>query len=316
MRFLCLWLPGLKKAVFYVRMERLMRKYNNEKQIYVPDLCADILLKWKQVVLAVLLFGALTFSYAFVKNMGRKPVSDMQVKNASAQLTTEERTIVTELYAKKEARGEAYNGLNQKQKEYYDLIDAYVNKRPLTAGPSIKKYTAAGVFAGFALIMAKLLAAYALKNTVNTGGELLNADIPVFGSVSLKDDAKGIVKGAVMKLRRADSFSSEERIDLLASDIEITAGKNHWQKLYFILTSDDAKEEEIAEAVKAKIHGVEITAGRPASSSTGLRELSESDAAVLFVMFKETKNDTVENYLEICDRFRMPLAGAVTAEKF
>lgn len=295
-----------------------MKKFNEEKVIYVPDLCAEMLLKWKQILIVILVCGALWCSFAVYKKATTRVVTSGQVNSAKSALTTELADAVDELYATEKAQKTANNKVINKwtdeQKKYYELKYAYAESKTAEAPPSPVKYLVVGLLAGCVLAFGKIVLQYVFSNTLKTNMDFTSAGIPVFGTVTMGENKKKKPSKAIARMRGTDLSDAEQKAKMIAADIEITADKDQLQSVYFLLTSGTESEKNTAEMVKNNISTCAVRIGKPDENAEELKQLAGSGNVVVFSTMRKSDNQKTAAYLEMCERYHLNVLGAVTIQ--
>ena len=104
-------------------------------------------------------------------------------------------------------------------------------------------------------------------------------------------------------------------IDLLA-DLMEKGGK---KALYFLCDSGDANAAALAEQVKARLQekapSAVVSVGNPLSAAEELEKIGGAELGVVFAEVKKTKRTVLRQWMQICTRYRLPVAGSVAMRR-
>ncbi|WP_155834463.1 hypothetical protein [Butyrivibrio sp. FC2001] len=160
-----------------------------------------------------------------------------------------------------------------------------------------KKYIALGAFAGMFVAMLAYAALYVLLGKLHTESDMRDAfGVPVIGTLPVGDKDK-----------------LNNKLDLVASELSISASKAEAKKACLVGTSSDAESKEIKRLIQDKIAGGITTtvSNNIFTDPKDLHMLSESDVAILVEKANESKLEDIARELELCKNCGVRVLGAV-----
>ena len=207
------------------------------------------------------------------------------------------------------------------EKTYYDKLVAYDNGGMTTSsgGRSLKKWTAVGAVLGLFGGVVLVFWPYLFDGKVKTAGELeYSLRSMVLNRVCIKGKRNLFGRWAA-KLTGADGIDPSVKADMVAADLGVLMEKSGKKAVYLLCSADDANAAALAEQVKArlleKVPEADITVGNPLSAAEQLEKIGAAELGVVFAEVKKTKRSMLRQWMQVCARYRLPVAGAVTVQK-
>ena len=195
------------------------------------------------------------------------------------------------------------NGLNNNyiskltgdSKTYYQIISG-TYEEAAAYGKNYKKFGLLGLLLGLFAALGWICVKYVLSNTVKTASELrwlMKGDMPYDLSVKGK--------------KAPDSNA----VTLIAEDILIREKRDDVKKLYVITEGKAGEDARLKEVLAQLSAGKPVKSGNPLVSSEELRELSESDSAVIALNLKQTKRDDIAKLEQYCRNYNVKILGVI-----
>lgn len=207
------------------------------------------------------------------------------------------------------------------EKTYYDRLEAFHNGDSIvnTGGRSLKKWTAIGALLGLFAGVVLIFWPYLFDGKVKTAGELeYSLRSMVLSRVSVKGK-RNLFGRCAARLTGADDVDPGAKADMIAADLSVLMEKNGKKTVYLLCCAEDANAFALAEQVKARLQekapGAEITVGNPLSAAEQLEKIGSAEIGVVFAEVKKTKRSILRQWMQICSRYRLPVAGTVAVQQ-
>ena len=95
--------------------------------------------------------------------------------------------------------------------------------------------------------------------------------------------------------------------------------KSGKKAVYLLCSSDDANAASLAEQVKVRLlektPSANIVVGNPLCAAEELEKIGAAELGVVFAEIKKTKRSILRQWMQICTRYRLPVAGSVAVQK-
>ena len=95
--------------------------------------------------------------------------------------------------------------------------------------------------------------------------------------------------------------------------------KNGKHSVMLLCSGDDADAASFAEQVKTRLLGKDgnltISIGNPTCSVEKLEMAAQADMGVAFAEMKKSKRAMLREWRQICERYKLPLAGSVAVQR-
>ena len=129
---------------------------------------------------------------------------------------------------------------------------------------------------------------------------------------------KNLLGKQAYRLIGADDIQPEVKIELTAADIKLLLDRAGHKKAYFICSEADSNAFSLAEQIAARMKErgskADINIGDPCASVEQLEKFVNTEEVIVFTEPKKSTIKTLEQWNELCSRYRLPVIGAVTAE--
>lgn len=207
------------------------------------------------------------------------------------------------------------------EKTYYQKLEQ-LNKGDTTVssgGRSLKKWTAIGSIVGLTAGVILVIWSYLFDGKVKTAGELeYSLRSMVLNRVCVMGKRNLFGRWAV-KLTGSDMVDPGIKADMVATDLGILMEKNGKKAVYLLCCADDIDTAAFAEQVRVRVlekaPDADITVGNPLSSAEQLEKIGTAELSVVFAEIKKTKRALLRQWMQVCARYRIPVAGSVAVEK-
>lgn len=221
------------------------------------------------------------------------------------------------------------SNFDDNQKSYYQaLIDNEIIKQNEDSiknneekMPSILhyisfKYIIIGMIAGAFLMCCYLTIVYLLNKNLRTSIELTDDfNIPLLGEVALDTNKNGIDALIYHFIKKENTdFSNKNRIDMICAGIKIAVDKKNMQSIHISGASNSKEVIDFKEKLSYLLmdDSIKITIGSSvAYDSSSLKMLSVTDGAVFIEQINESKISDIENELQVCNKYGVPIIGAI-----
>ena len=202
------------------------------------------------------------------------------------------------------------------QRDYYNLL---VQQAEQESQPgkhvSWKKWTVIGSLMGAFLAVGIFFLQYLFDGTIKISAESES----IFQTQTLQNvfipGKKNLFGKWVSRLTGADNVSVDEKIALLAADIQLLMKKAGYQRLFLLSDSHDINASQtaarVAEAVVARNPNLELLLGNPTVSIADLEKFSASENTIVFSELKHSRRTTLIKWSELCIRHQLHVIGVV-----
>ena len=120
-------------------------------------------------------------------------------------------------------------------------------------------------------------------------------------------------------LIHADDTDPAVKADMVATDINILMEKNGKNSVMLLRGEEDADAAGFAEQVKARLleknGDLKVSIGNPICSVDELEMAAQSDMGVAFAEMKKSKRSMLREWRQICERYKLSLAGSVAVQR-
>ncbi len=121
------------------------------------------------------------------------------------------------------------------------------------------------------------------------------------------------------RLTGADDVDPGLKADMVAADLGVLMEKSGKKAVYLLCDSGDENASSLAEQVKARLQekapSASVTVGNPLSAAEDLERIGAAELGVVFAEVKKTKRSMLRQWMQICARYCLPVAGSVSVQK-
>ena len=237
-------------------------------------------------------------------------VQDLRKTNIDRMTTSE--TELSRLEAKVEK-------LASEEKSYYNLLKKQYDEAFAAEDQHVswKKWTVIGAFLGAVMAVGVILLGYVLDGKVKSPCELEQGGC-LLNRVFIKEKKNLFGKWAA-GLIHADNIDPSVKAEMIATDIGIMMDKNGKKALMLLYSTEDENAAGFAEQVKARLQvkngELKISIGNPLCSVSEREMAAQADMGVVFVEMKKSKRGVLREWRQICERYKLPMAGAVAVQR-
>lgn len=208
--------------------------------------------------------------------------------------------------------------LSSEEKNYYNLLmEQYDEAFAVEERVSWKKWTVIGAFLGAVIAVCVIFCGYVLNGRVKAPCELEQSG-KLLNRVFVKGK-KNLFGRWAARLIRADDTDPAVKADMVATDINILMEKNGKNSVMLLRGEEDADAAGFAEQVKARLleknGDLKVSIGNPICSVDELEMAAQSDMGVAFAEMKKSKRSMLREWRQICERYKLPLAGSVAVQR-
>ena len=218
-------------------------------------------------------------------------------------------------------RTEYIDEMEPAEKELFETLKAMDNEHFIYASSvSLKKNlligAVIGLIVGALLVILQYLLSGRLKN-VKELSERFQVEVPYV--IYRKMKRFRLFGGLIRKLTRADLSDVAIRQKMAAWDIAIKLDKSGCRSVSLLCDDVTSQETEmasaLAEQLKEKNHDIEVMVCNPLTGTDELEAFSGMDAAILVTQIKKSQLNTLQKWSLLCERYEVPVAGAVALEE-
>ena len=213
------------------------------------------------------------------------------------------------------------NALSSAEKAYYDKLYAldHGGMTVSRGGRSLKKWTSIGAVLGLFAGVVLVFWPYLFDGKVKTAGELeYSLRSMVLNRVCVKGRRNLFGRWAA-RLIGADDIDPAVKADMIAADLGVLMEKSGKKALYLLCNADDTNAAIVAEQVKARLleknPDADITVGNPLSAAEQMEKIGAAEFGVVFAEVKKTKRALLRQWMQVCARYCLPVAGSVAVQK-
>ena len=206
------------------------------------------------------------------------------------------------------------------EKAYYDLLQQQYEGTYSSASVqhvSGKKWTVIGAFLGAVIACSAVFFPYLMDGKVKTVGELERSG-SVLNCVFIKGK-KNLFGRWAARLIHADDTDPTVKADMVATDVGILMEKNGKNAVMLLCSQEDTDAAGFAEQVKARLlaknGGLKVCIGNPMSSVDELEMVAQADMGVAFAGMKKSRRSMLREWRQICERYKLPMAGSVAVQR-
>ncbi|MBR4455159.1 MAG: hypothetical protein IKS32_02930 [Solobacterium sp.] len=208
---------------------------------------------------------------------------------------------------------------SEEQTAYYELLEKKHAEDPVNPkGMSWKKMLVIFGLIGGILAVGYAVLVYLFDGKMKTEGEYLFCRVPVLNQITFRKGKECLFSKTIRKIRHAAEMERSECELMTASDLELLVKKQGVKNLYLLCVSDSKEEtasaEKISGLLKASVPECSVRVGRPMENAEELKTFGNSDHVVLVSELKYAPRSRLFRYLDLCDRYQLPLLGGVTVE--
>lgn len=210
--------------------------------------------------------------------------------------------------------------LSAEEKAYYELLmqeydDSYTAE--MSHHTSRKKWTVIGAFCGTLIGVGIVFLGYVLNGKVQSACELEQSG-KLLNRVFIKGK-KNLFGRWAAGLIHADDTDPTVKADMVATDVGILMDKSGKNTLMLLCNQNDADAAAFAEQVKARLlaknGNLKVNVGNPLQSVDELEMAAQADMGVAFAEIKKSKRAMLHEWKQICERYKLPLAGTVAVQR-
>lgn len=220
---------------------------------------------------------------------------DLVISNLNSRTDALAKDIYNAEYQMNVLNSNYVSKLTGDSKTYYEILSG-TYEEAAASGKNYKKFGLLGLLLGLFAALGWICVKYVLSNTVKTASELrwlMKGDMPYDLSVKGK--------------KAPDSNA----VTLIAEDILIREKRDDVKKLYVITEGKAGEDARLKEVLAQLSAGKPVKSGNPLVSSEELRELSESDSAVIALNLKQTKRDDIAKLEQYCRNYNVKILGVI-----
>ena len=212
---------------------------------------------------------------------------------------------------------ERVNTLSADQRAYYDLLKTRCDLQVAPSSkPSVLRSAVLAALLGAMLAVIVVSFRYLFDGTVKTAADLdYSFRIPVLCSVFFPGK-KNLFGPVCARLCGADSVDPAEKVELLATDLDILLNKSGKRSLYLFCREQDAAARDLAEKVKSRLLSLRpetaVSVGNPLASAAEMQKAGTAELGLVFAELKHSKRKDLRRWRQLCCRYDLPLAGAVS----
>ncbi|MBQ6611928.1 MAG: hypothetical protein IJH70_16020 [Oscillospiraceae bacterium] len=206
------------------------------------------------------------------------------------------------------------------EKAYYELLlQQYEGTYSSALGKHVsgKKWTVIGAFLGLVIAFCTVFFPYLMDGKVKTAGELEQSG-RVLNRVFVKGK-KNLSGRWAARLIHADDTDPTMKADMVATDVGILMEKNGKNTVMLLCSQEDVDAASFAEQVKARLLAkngeLKVSVGNPLRSVDELEMVAQADMGVAFAEMKKSKRSVLREWRQICERYKLPLAGSVAVQR-
>ena len=210
------------------------------------------------------------------------------------------------------------NDLPSEEKKYFNLLmEQYDDTFAVKERVSWKKWMVIGAFLGAVTAVGVVFFNYALGGEIQSTCEL-EQNGRLLNRVFIKGNNNLFGKLAA-GLIHADETDPTIKADMVATDINIMMEKSGKNQLMLLCSREDSDAATFAEQVKAgllaKNADLKVSIGNPLCSADELEMAAQADMGVSFAELKKSKRTMLREWRQLCERYKLPLAGAVAVQR-
>ena len=214
------------------------------------------------------------------------------------------------------------NALASDQKTYFNLLKEQYEREdsePKITKTSARKWAVVLAFLGGVLGVALVVREYLFDGTVKTTGEMESAfHIPVLGSIFLHEK-KTLFDRWCSKLCGVDNVDPSEKVEMLATDLDILLQKANRTTLYLLCSGENKVTMELAEKVKLRLlelnPNLKIYVGDPLTSADEMKKAGLAELGLVIAELAHSKRAVLRQWRQLCSRYNLPLAGIASVRR-
>ena len=208
--------------------------------------------------------------------------------------------------------------LSSEEKQYYNLLmERYDETFAVKEHVSWKKWTVIGAFFGALAAVGVVFLGYVADGKVKAPCEL-EQNGRLLNRVFMKGKKNLFGKWAA-GLIHADDTDPTVKADMVATDINIMMEKSKKKNLMLLYNQEEEDTATFVEQVKvrllAKNSELNVNTGNPMCSVDDLEMAARADMGVVFAEMKKSKRAMLREWKQICERYKLPLAGSVAVQR-
>ena len=180
--------------------------------------------------------------------------------------------------------------LTGNQKDYIDLLrtrDEPDNREKA----SWKKPMAIGFVAGAFLVICVLCALYILEDLVRSEG-----------------DVEAMAGMPVMQ----DDLGDPDKLEMFISELSAIAGREGIRRIYAATETLSGMGSEVAETIRGRLPEIAVESGDLKLDPENMKKVLSSEAVVILPVTDVTKRGTLKDFLDVCSRHGIRIAGLAT----
>ncbi len=208
--------------------------------------------------------------------------------------------------------------LPSEEKIYFELLmQQYDEAFAVKEHVSWKKWTVIGAFLGAVTATGTIFLNYVLDGKVKSPCELERNE-RLLNRVFIKGK-KNLFGRWAAGLIHTDDTDPTVKADIVATDVGILMEKIGKNAVILLCSQEDSDAVGFAEQVKARLQEkngeLKVCIGNPMHSVDELEIASQADMGVLFAEMKKSKRSVLREWRQICERYKLPLAGSVAVRR-
>lgn len=209
--------------------------------------------------------------------------------------------------------------MSAEEKKYFELLQQQYEGTYTTAKHQVawKRYIVIGAFLGAMISVGVVILRYMWDGKVKSAYEL-EQNGKLLSRVFIKGK-KNLFGRWAAGLIHADDTDPAVKADMLATDVGILMEKNGKNAVMLLCSQEDSDAVGFAEQVKVRLQekngGLKVCIGNPAHSVDELEMAAQADMGVLFAEMKISRRSVLREWRQICERYKLPLAGSVAVQR-
>ena len=209
--------------------------------------------------------------------------------------------------------------LSQEEQAYYNSLKNFDEQQEIPAKTlSLEKYIVIGVLLGLIIGVIILVIIYLFSSKIHIVRDIANR-YGIDAPYTIYKKKSNLFGALIRKLRGVDLSDEAIRQQMVAADIEIKLDKLNADRAYLVYDNVTPWEKEVADNLRENLvkreKSVELKIGNPLSSPEELEEFSKAENVFLMAQLDKTKQNVVDKWIQLCDRYDLEVAGAVILQE-
>ncbi len=207
----------------------------------------------------------------------------------------------------------------------HDFVEDVIANTPIDATEPIvetktvriidKKFIFIGLFGGLLVAVLWYAILYILSSKLHTANDMRDAfKVTVLGEMGQIGTSKGLDKFISRIFGEDNLLPEDEQLQLISSEVRISAEKTNTSKVQIIGVSDDVISENASLKIKDSLRGgaLIVRCGKSViCDPEAMNMLADSDAVVLVEKIGASSYADIARELEMCSKFGVKVLGAV-----